>query len=361
MQIPFLNFEREVEELIKIGLMTDIENVIRSGCFLFGPKMGELEMKLSELFERPVVMVGSGTDALALSLKALGIGNGDLVAVPMLSAIPTAIAVKMIGAKPIYVDVDGSFTMDPERLRSIVAKHDIKAVIPVHLYGNPANIVQIKTICQENNLVLIEDCAQSFGARGRSGWFGTYGMAGAFSFYCSKNLGAFGDAGCIVAGDENLAQALRELRFYGQKSKNEMGKFVGMNSRADEIQCVILLKKLQILPALLEKRLEMKEAYDKALTETPFWTPEWHKGAMPHLYPIACENRKDVINKLSERGIETAIHYPFHLEEVVESKPACGEFSMAKQYSKKILSIPFSPWMTQEEIDYVLTSLKEIK
>ena len=362
MRVPFSCLDREADILIGLGLLRDIEEVMRSGKFLFGPKATELEIKLSEMFGRPVVLVGSGTDALALSLKALGIGPGDEVAVPAISAIPTAVAVKMLGATPAYVDVDGSFTMDPACLETVVERrHRLKAVVPVHLYGNPANLSKIRVLCEARGLMLVEDCAQSFGGRSLSeSPLGTLGSAGALSFYPTKNLGCMGDGGAVITCDDAMAQLIRELRFYGQETRNKMGRLVGMNSRMDEIQCAVTLRKLDMLPAQFGRRLEMKAMYDAAIGETRFWTPAWREGAMPHLYPIVSEDRAKAMSGLAERGVETIIHYPFHLMEAVEGQPGAGELSRAKGFANKVFSLPFNPWMTDEEIKHVLQAAKEI-
>ncbi len=358
--VPFLNLDREASVLVGLGLMDDIEEVVRSGRFLFGPKATELEIRLSEMFGRPVVLVGSGTDAIALSLVALGIRAGDHVAVPMLSAMPTAVAVRMVGAVPVYVDVDGGFTMDPEKLRRAMALHPIRAVVPVHLYGNPADIGRIRILCTQGDAILIEDCAQSFGAKSLTSALGTLGSAGALSFYPTKNLGAMGDGGAVIACDEGMAEAVRELRFYGQDGKRRLSRLGGMNSSMDEIQCAILLRKLGLLGAQFARRLEMKAMYDEALSGTRLWTPGWREGAMPHLYPVSAEDRDATVSALAVRGVETAVHYPFQLMEACERAPGSGELSQAKIYSRHILSLPFNPWMTDDEIAHVLGAVREV-
>jgi len=358
MRVPFLNLDREADILIGLGLMKDIEDVIRSGHFLFGPKATELEIRLSEMFNRPVVLVGSGTDALALSLKALGIGYGDRVAIPAFSAIPTAVAVKMIGAIPVYVDVDFGMTMCTNA--STLKNLDVKAFIPVHLYGNPADIETIKYHCVKRGISLVEDCAQSFGATFDENLLGTFGMSGALSFYPTKNLGCMGDGGAVIACDEQMAKAIRELRFYGQETRNRMGRMIGMNSRMDEIQCAILIKKLQLFPAQAKRRIQMLEQYREALLKTPFRMVAWRKGALPHLFPIMSNNRDRVVAMLAKREVETSKHYPFHLMETVEGRPGAGLFSNAKEFSETVISLPFNPWMTDDEIDHVLKSVMEV-
>jgi dTDP-4-amino-4,6-dideoxygalactose transaminase len=169
-----------------------------------------------------------------------------------------------------------------------------------------------------------------------------------------------GDGGAVVACNSALAQAIRELRFYGQEASHKMGRYIGMNSRMDEIQCAILLKKLQLLPAQFGRRMEMKAMYDAAIAETRFWTPAWREGAMPHLYPIIAQDRAKTVAALSEKGVETASHYPFHLMEAVEGCPGAGELTQAKMFVNKIISLPFNPWMTDDEIEFVLQSIKEV-
>lgn len=361
MKIPFLNLDREASILIGLGLMDDIQDVIKSGRFLFGPKLTELEIRLSEMFKRPTICVGSGTDALILSLMAFGIRNSDNVIIPSFSAIPTAIAVKTVGANPIYIDIDSSFTININKLSEEIKKREIKAVIPVHLYGNPSEMEKIRLLCIENNIILIEDCAQSFGSSYNQIPLGTFGMTGALSFYPTKNLGCMGDGGAVVCCDSKLTDKIKELRFYGQKSSYNMGNFIGINSRMDEIQCTILLKKLPLLQAQKNRRIEMKNIYDSAVQNTQFSTPYWRNGAVPHLYPIISKNRNKTINLLAEKGIEALIHYPFCLEEAIEKKPGLGFFSKAKKYSDSVLSLPFNPWMTDNEIEYVLSAIKEIE
>jgi dTDP-4-amino-4,6-dideoxygalactose transaminase len=363
-KIPFLKLSREGDRLVEHGLMEAIERTIRGGRFLFGSNADGLEILLSETYfeGRPVVLVGSGTDAICLSLKALDIGPGDKVAVPAISAIPTAVAVKMTGAEPVYLDVDSSMTMDPKQLEAAIDRDPaIKAALPVHLFGNPADIGKIRLICAKKGIVLVEDCAQSFGAKVPAGNpLGTLGAAGALSFYPTKNLGCFGDGGAVVCADDYMASDIRELRFYGQAGCCRMGKRWGMNSRMDEIQCAILLKKLELMDGDMARRLEMKKKYDEALRECPqVWTPCWREGCMPHQYPILSPSRAHLIEALKARGIQVAVHYAFHLREAVEGAPGAGSATEAKRWVGQLISLPFNPWMTDEEADRVLAALAE--
>ena len=351
MKIPFLDFTKETELLIRNGIMSEIEAIFRSGHFLFGPKTKLLEEKLSELFNANAILVGSGTDALFLALRAFGIGFGSTVAIPAMTAIPTAAAVKLTGANIKYIDVNNAL-MDINKL-NVLGKID--AVIVVHLYGNVANLKDIKEFCNNRRIPLIEDCAQSFGAKFNEKHTGTIGNAGALSFYPSKNLGAASDMGCVITKDVGIAQKIKELRFYGQVDKYVMGTSCGINSRADEIQCAVLLKKLEYMGIMENRRLELLYKYEKNLNNLP--RIKWNIGCMPHLYPIFVENRKTFMRKMKENGIETLIHYPFSLPSAIDKEIVLYE--SADFISEHEVSIPFNPWMSDGEVEYVLEKTKK--
>jgi dTDP-4-amino-4,6-dideoxygalactose transaminase len=359
MNIKF--FDVEINKLLNDGLIEDIKNVIESKHFLFGSKSEELEQYFSNYFNSNAILVGSGTDALIISLLAIGIKSGDKVAVPAMSAIPTAIAVRIIGAQPIYIDIDDTMTIDVEILEHMVNKHNIKAIIPVHLYGNTADIESIKCLCNDNYIPIIEDCAQSFGSKINGQLTGTFGTLGAFSFFPTKTLGTFGDAGMILTKDKKLVSLIKELRFYGQISRYKMGNCIGINSRIDEIQATILLKKVKIINEELEKRKLLKIKYDKNLKSLNHsWRPDWSDGAIPHLYPLLSAHRHKIMEILKQKGIETIIHYPFCLPEEVD-KLYWPETTKSKKYSQKIYSIPFHTLLTDIEIDYILQTLLELE
>lgn len=361
MNIPFLDLKREMSELMAEGLLGDIEKTLLSGNFLFGDNSDRLEKFMSDYFGSHAILVGSGTDALTISLMAIGIKYGDMVAIPSFTAIPTAAAVKMLGAIPIYIDIEENMTMSTYELAKVLEKYDIKAVVPVHLFGNPANMSKIISMCKYKEIPIIEDCAQSFGTTLEGQLTGTFGITGAFSFYPTKNLGAASDSGMIITKNEDLANLIRELRFYGQKSKYNMGSHIGINSRTDEIQCSILLKKIAFLERNTAIRKALKEKYNLSFLNklTNAWIPEWHNEAVPHLYPILSKNRDKIIENLRGRGIETAIHYPFCLPEAIEKLPVLKENCLSKIASQQIFSIPFNPWLTKEEIDYIIESVIE--
>lgn len=349
METKFLDFKREANVLIEEGLMDEIQEVLLSGHYLFGPKLEELEKKLSVMLNAEVIMVGSGTDALYLSLKALGIEEGKVVAIPAFSAIPTAIAVKMTGADVTYVDIDDTGTMSVDELKNDL---EIDAVVPVHLFGNIASVEEIVKVCDERGIPVVEDCAQSFGSKIADGYTGTYGVFGAYSFYPSKNLGAYGDAGAVATTNSRLAEKIREMRFYGQKTKNAMGEYIGMNSRVDEIQAAILLKKLKALSVIEERKLKLFRKYMHEFGDiTINWSPHYK---MPHIFPIFVPNRNQFIHKMKELGVEVGCHYPFTLPENMMGDYIPMKNWKCYEFSRHIVSLPFNPWLTKAEVEYII-------
>ena len=355
MIIPFFDANKENKKLIKLGLIKDIKKVIFSGQFLFGKQSETLEDIFSSYFQNHTSLVGSGTDALILSLKALGIGHGDKVAIPALTAIPTAIAVKAVGADIVYIDVDNSLTIDPNNLLGTLNKKKISALIAVHLYGNTCNMGLIQKICDNSGIPIVEDCAQSFGSRIGNRLTGTIGECGAFSFYPTKNLGAFGDSGLIISKNKSFIKKIKQLRFYGQTSRYKMGEMYGINSRTDEIQAAVLIKKMATIEEQLKKRIYFKNLYIEKLKEK-FELPNWQEGAVPHIFPIIIKNRKKLVKYLNSCNVETIIHYPFYLENEIEKtkKTSCPS---AKKYSSEVLSIPFYPWLSDKQIKYLFYTL----
>jgi len=352
MNIPFLDMKKEAEFLLKNGLSDDLTTTVSSGQYLFGPKSEELETKLSEKFNAEAILVGSGTDAITLSLLAYDIGFGDTIAIPAFSAIPTAVAVKMTGANIRYLDISALTGSLSSNIFWTDDFEDIRAVIPVHLYGNVSEIEMIASKCKEKDITIIEDCAQAFGSKS-SGLAGTFGHTGAFSFYPTKNLGCFGDGGVVITKDTNIAQKIRELRFYGQKSRAAMGVMTGMNSRMDELQCTVLLKKLSILPTIEERRLAIFEKYKEAFSE---YSIKWSPGSMPHLFPILVKSRSKFIRLMKEKGVGTAIHYPFTLPAIIEKDRR--SFPMAEKFASEVVSLPFHPWLTDEEVAHIINTTK---
>jgi dTDP-4-amino-4,6-dideoxygalactose transaminase len=308
-------------------------------------------------------LVGNGTDAIYLTLRANGIKSGMNVVVPAISAIPTAAAVKMVGANPVYVDVEkDTCLIDLNELDRTLEDRLIDAVIIVHLYGNVVNSFKAKEICNKHNVPLIEDCAQAFDcfvSKDKERKFvGTIGNAGAFSCYPSKTLNAAGDTGFVVSDNVKVIQKIKELRFYGQVDRYVMGDESGINSRSDEIQCAILLKKLKFLDELNKRREILFEKYNNNFKNKVKFNCEFAK-CNPHLFPIFVKNRKKFMRLMSDIGIETLVHYPFTLPAVMDNE--IKTYANAEYISNNIVSIPFNVWMSDEEISYVIEKVNDLE
>lgn len=344
MEIKFLDLSREADELYRNGLGTRIEETIRSGIYLFGNRSRELEEKLEELFNCNVALVGNGTDAITLILMGLQLENTNVLC-PAFTAIPSVAGIKMAKCDVKYGEVDfGGLLCDHHR----VNEPDISAsaILMVHLYG-----MYIKDDDLIDYKFVIEDCAQAFGSTYADGktMVGTKGIAGAFSLYPTKNLGCYGDAGFVVSKDANLIQSIKELRFYGQKSSYTFGNKWGMNSRVDEIQATILLEKLKIFQSQKQRKLEILKKYNMIKN---YNLPT---NALPHLYVLQATHRQYFQTYMKSKGIETAIHYPF----CVSMLDGCKEyFKNAVKLSQSVVSIPFNAYLTNEEADYIVETIK---
>lgn len=350
--MKFLDFTREAEQLLSNGLSSKIESVIKSGVYLFGKKNKELEEKLSEFFNCPALLVGSGTDALTLCLLAL---KRYSIGCPAFTAIPTAAAIRAAGASPNYIDIQYD-TANLDCLPQGVDGSSCSAMIGVHLYGQPLNS-NIISACKNFSIPLIEDCAQAFGSSYPDGEsVGTKGIFGAFSLYPSKNFGAYGDSGVVISKNHSLMEKIKELRFYGQKSSYVMGSDWGINSRVDEIQATILLEKLKLFDGQRKRRLELKKWYVSELKDCEnVGLLNWSTGAVPHIFPIKVENRNEFMKKMKDINIPTSIHYPFTVAEIDND---FGNYGAAKEWSEREVSIPFNPWLTDKEVMAVLEGVK---
>lgn len=350
MNIDFLPLYRESNEL-KENILIRFERILNAGKFLFGENLINLENKLSNIFNNYAVVVGSGTDAITLSLMAMGIGRGNKVAVPAFTAFPTVAAINITGATPIYVDVCcDSPNINPNLLKKIIKEVD--AVVAVHLYGKAAQIEYIKEV--SGTRPIIEDCAQSFGTTINYKYVGTFGNCGAFSLYPSKNIGVYGDGGFVVTDNKKIADKIRELRFYGQLSIHKLGDDLGINSRMDEFQCAIALEKLDKFDESIQIRTLIKNIY---LSKLKKFTISWAEGDVPHIFPICCANRQKLASKLQEYKISTYIHYPFTLPKETKCD---GIYKVAEYWSEQELSIPFNTLMTIKEINYTINMVEKL-
>lgn len=372
-QIPILDLSAEVNELWD-KLNAAIQRVLRSTQFIMGPEVQELEQRLAQyLGVKHAVALNSGTDALIIGLRALGIGPGDEVITSPFTFFATAEAISLVGAKPVFVDIDPqSFNLDPARLEAVISPKT-KAIIPVHLYGNPAAMGQILEIAQRHGLKVLEDCAQSFGARyeGCAGcgcnrapllhrFTGTLGDVGAFSFFPSKNLGAYGDGGLLVTSDEAIAEQARMLRAHGSRKKYH-NETVGYNSRLDTLQAAILLVKLPHLERYNQARRAIAQGYNAGLAGLEgLITPALSPGHVFHQYTVRIlGNRRDAVQaRLAERGIGTMVYYPVPLHKLPIYQPLGLHLPESERAAAEVLSLPIWPQMRPETQQAVIEAVR---
>ena len=362
MQIPFssfVNIEKELNEQIK----TAIEHVIKNSWYIQGKELEKFESSFAQYNgSKYCIGVGNGLDALMLSLKACGIGNGDEVIVPANTFIATALAVSYVGARVVLVDADNdTYGIDADRIDGAITTNT-KAIVPVHLYGKPCDMDAIISIADRNNLIVIEDCAQAHGAEYKSKKVGTFGNAGAFSFYPGKNLGAMGDAGAVVTDDEVLAEKIRALGNYGSDYKYHH-IYKGHNSRLDEMQAAFLLAKLPHLARMNEERRKIAKVYMDRISNPKIILPLVPDYAEPvwHIFGIRCKKRDELEDYLNSMGIGTNKHYPIpmHLQDCYkELGIRQGELPIAEEISATELSLPMYYGMTTEDLRKVIVAIQ---
>jgi dTDP-4-amino-4,6-dideoxygalactose transaminase len=357
--IPLGDLRREYER-IRPEVDEAIERVLRRGWFILGEEGEAFEAEWAEYCDVAyAVGVGNGTDALQLALRAAGVGPGDEVILPALTAAFTALAVSMVGATPVFADIDAErYTLDPETFEAAISPRTA-AVIPVHLYGCPADMEPIVRIARKHGLLVLEDAAQAHGARYQGRRAGGLGDAAAFSFYPSKNLGAYGDAGAIVTGDAALAEKARMLRHGGQRNRYEHS-LLGINSRLDEIQAAILRVKLAHLDGWNERRRSLAARYEAGLRDTIGLTlpiaPQDAEQVF-HLYVVRTPLRDRLRSYLAGTQVRTSIHYPrgVHLQPAYVSlgyeKGSCPN---AETVAEEILSLPLFPQLSNHEVEQVV-------
>ncbi len=326
-----------------------IRRVIDRGWFVLGPEVEAFERRFADACGAGrSVGVGTGTDALTLILRALGIGRGDEVITTPLSAAYTALAVMMAGARPVFADIDPDrLTLDPDAVEALVGP-DTAAIIPVHLYGQPAAMDRLSAIATRHNLAMIEDCCQAHLATVGGRPVGSFSVAAAFSFYPTKNLGALGDGGAITTDDMDLADRLRRLRNGGQADRYRHVE-AGINSRLDEIQAAVLTARLGFLPRWTERRRELAAVYRRELAGPEVGVPpECDPGHVYHLFPVRSPKREALRARLAEEGIETLIHYPIPIPRqpaLASESPA--DCPVADRVCAEIFSLPLYPSMPE--------------
>ena len=343
-----------------------IIQVLESGTYILGREVQGFEQEFSAFVGvSHGVGVASGTDALILALRSLEVGPDDYVVTVSHTAVGTVAAIELAGAKPLLVDIEpGTCTMSPRALAEVLAKPPgrVAAVMPVHLYGQPADLAAIEPMVAKAGAALVEDAAQCHGALLGTRTIGSIGGIAAFSFYPTKNLGAIGDGGMVVTGDDALAERLRALRQYGWRQRY-ISDITGVNSRLDEIQAAVLRVRLTMLEAENQRRREIAAAYDKGLAGLPLELP----GRLPnathvfHQYVIRTPQRDALQQALRERGIGTNIHYPVpvHLQRAYQGRLAIGPSGLGEteRAAREVLSLPMFPQLTEDQIGRVIAGV----
>ena len=338
-----------------------IRRVVERGWFVLGPELEAFERAFAAATGAPFAAgVGTGTDALAIALRALGIGPGDEVVTSPVSAAYTALAIVMAGARPVFADIDPvRLTLDPRAALAAVTPRTA-AIMPVHLYGQPADMPAIVALAQRHNLTVLEDCCQAHLATCGGRPVGSFGAAAAYSFYPTKNLGALGDGGALTTSDPELLGRARRLRNGGQTSRYHHAEF-GVNSRLDEIQAAILSERLRLLPRWTTARRALAARYRALLADVScvMVPPECDPGHVYHLFPVMTPDRDQVMDRVRARGVETLIHYPVPIPRqpaLAGLEPA--ECPVADRVCREVFSLPLYPSLPSTAIDQVVSALQ---
>jgi len=362
--IPMVDLELQYRQL-EHEINPAIADVLAGTRFILGPNVTEFEREAADfLGVKHALGCASGTDALHLALRAAGIGPGDEVITSPFTFIATAEAIAYCGATPVFVDIDPkSFNIDPEAVQAAVTERT-RALLPVHLFGQPADMIALQQIADEHGLVVIEDCAQSFGADIDSRQTGSMGLAGCFSFFPSKNLGCYGDGGLITTSDEALYETLWTLRNHGRKAGDYYHEMIGYNSRLDEIQAAILRVKLGHIDQFNEQRRRVAHAYGSLLADTDLVMPH-EDGIGRHVYhqftTLVPEGRRDdLMQALNNERIGCAVYYPtpLHRQPAFADLGVHDGLPVSEQTSERCLSLPIFPEMTDEQVERVAECLR---
>ncbi|OKH18860.1 DegT/DnrJ/EryC1/StrS family aminotransferase [[Limnothrix rosea] IAM M-220] len=376
-RIPILDLKPQYES-IKDEIHIAVNNVLESGQFIMGPDVKLFEQEVSNyLGVKHAIAVNSGTDALVIGLRALGIGLGDEVITTPFSFFATAESISNVGAKPIFVDIDPqTFNINPELIEASITPQT-KAIMPVHLYGNPAAMAKILAIASKHNLKIIEDCAQSFGAKYCSTCCqndcpeeirsaisakhtGTIGNVGAYSFFPSKNLGAYGDGGLIVTNNDQTAEIARMLRVHGAKKKYH-NELLGYNSRLDTIQAAILRVKLKHIDSWNQKRRKVAQLYNQLLIDTQeIITPTLAGGHVFHQYTIrVLDGKRDQLKQhLADQSISSMIYYPTPQDKLPVYQGQYPDYPVSNKLGSEVLSLPIWPELRTDTIKYIVEQIK---
>jgi dTDP-4-amino-4,6-dideoxygalactose transaminase len=358
--IPFLSLRPGEDGPV---VQRAIQRVLDRGWFILGPELEAFEHELAAASGTArAVGVGNGTDALALALRAMGIGPGDEVITSPLSAAFSALAIVMVGARPVFADIDlDRLTLDPDAVAAAITPKTA-AIMPVHLYGQPADMPRLLEIASQHGLTILEDAAQAHLATCNGRPVGTMGVAAGLSFYPTKNLGALGDGGAVITNDHQLADRVKRLRNGGQTKRYRHEEF-GVNSRLDEIQAAILRERLTLLPAWTAHRRALAARYRRALHDAPIEVPpQADEGHVYHLFPVRSAARESVQAHLLAHGIETLIHYPIPISRqrgLASEQPAVCP--VADRVCDEIFSLPLHPALPEAAVDRVADVLRHAR
>ncbi|MES9975478.1 MAG: DegT/DnrJ/EryC1/StrS family aminotransferase [Candidatus Thiodiazotropha sp.] len=362
--IPMVDLKQQyldLKEEIDNGLLAGLEET----KFILGPNVRAFEKECAEyLGVEHTVGVASGTDALHLALIAAGVGEGDEVITTPFTFIATAEAIRYLGATPVFVDIDPqTYNMDLNQVEDAITERT-RAILTVHIFGQPVDMVTVQSLAERHDLLVIEDCAQSFGAHINARQTGNFGLAGCFSFFPSKNLGGYGDGGLVSTNSAELAEHLRVLRNHGSWKQYHHSE-IGFNSRLDELQAIILRVKLKRIDNYNENRRRAANRYSAALAEMPGITPPYEDGIGHHVYhqyTLLAENRDTIQQALGDNEIACAIYYPIPLHQQEVFINVCQGLSLpvSERISRQCLSLPVFPELKDAQIDRILDVIREV-
>lgn len=358
--IEFIDLKAQ-QARIKDKIDAGIQRVLAHGKYILGPEVAELEEKLAAFIgAKHCISCANGTDALQIAQMAFGIGPGDEVITPGFTYIATAETVAVLGAKPVYVDVDPrTYNLDPAKLEAVITPRT-KAIIPVSLYGQCADFDAINAIAAKHGIPVIEDAAQSFGATYNGKHSGNLSTVSCTSFFPSKPLGCYGDGGAIFTSDDELAVVLRQIARHGQDRRYHHIR-VGVNSRLDTLQAAILLPKLEILPDEISLRQQVAKHYDQLLNDagiltTPYVEPD--NLSVYAQYTIQVDDREAVQDRLKEAGIPTAVHYPIPLNKQPAVADSSVSLTVGDRIAERVISLPMHPYLGRQDISYIAEKIQ---
>jgi dTDP-3-amino-3,4,6-trideoxy-alpha-D-glucose transaminase len=340
----------------KSGIVEAIQSVVSSGRYILGPQVEAFEVEFAAFLDTArCVGVASGTDAITLALQALGIGVGDEVIAPALTAHGTATGICRTGATPVFVDVErGTRCLDPKAVEAAIGPRTA-AIVAVHLYGRPAPMQELAAVARTHHLALVEDAAQAHGARIGDRRIGTYGDAAAFSFYPTKNLGAIGDGGAVVTNDNRVADRIVRARNYGWDAER-VSRESGLNSRLDEIQAAVLRLLLPDLDNYNRRRIALAQRYREALSDLPLMLPDHPAGTVFHQFVVEVEQRKDFRKWMADGGIGTDVHYPLGLHRMPAFPDA--DLPVTDILTEMIVSLPIQPEIAEPHFDRIVDRIR---